>query len=1133
MSTTPPPTRWASEDPSEEEERFRSAPSFVQPTQWLDWEEVWSSEKKSLEQRRRHWKKLGVEISEATLGVCFSGGGIRSADICLGAVWRLAEEGLLPHVSWISAVSGGAFASAAFTTDVLQCWAERGPSGPSNKREVDATYREAARRTVLRFQEQANYPLQPFKWFAKLPCIWARRLLGIMSFAMLLAGMLLMHPLSFVVWAMLPLVIYFRMVHGAALRLEACSPPFHCLDQDCSSVELSEADGWRIFGMLLTPSTWTGNRYVQAAICIGTLLVVFRLAGCLQEERREPPNRVSCATPSKCMRTFYHFLHGANMLVKRTLVLFVLEALILTLVLATVIQDYGDVTALWHLSQGQGSRVPAVPSGWDLGIDPGQEIIFQLGTAATNTSNTQVGNAQVLHLQMWYTCYRYAMSHWQAMGWLSVVGSTEPPTTIAPAPEVQSCTDPLGQPSSIFANTPLGNRGRNWTGSQANPWWNTWAIGAYYWGHANGTVGRSPEGQGAASKELTDFYQAWYEKCDEVGEGMCFVPPFASSTGRTVTGCCQARFTPLLVWAAVGLLGLSLVAFLLTKTKVMFTMILMLAGPFAALYILSSLITWRVFGPLAKSVSDTSRFYLFLEYVPFSLKAWNALLLWTMIFAVLLMPAFGIFQRMAHLYNKACLVNAFFYGGQDVLLAQCAQHVACPELLFGATMLLYRSKFQGAHGPGRFSIGTSHLGSAQTRYIVTPEYFQLGRAMTCSAAAMDTFLLTDADHWSIRFWILMLNLAQGDWLRVDPATPFQLPLSLAGGNLLRVDRWQRAVDTLPITLVFMLCYALALFGERAASGDDSSGCGASRSLIWTAFLITAGVFISIFFTPICRLLMMLLQPSPLVRAVTMMLVITPVTSEEPPPYLYLGDGGLLENSGCLELLLRKARFILVFESGDDPKMELITLKLLLKYTAEEKVCSFYVPDDSRRSVVEAMEDYVENPTRTFLHLKIQYDWGQPTNQRTVGDLFWVQNRPGGPEGWLSSPAIRRFEPREGAPSSSCPVCCGSNRPGPLRPEAVSESDSEEPSWSTRSASSNERPASCCCNPHRHDNEKLKDMSGCCWDGCCFPFGSFPTTVTVNQSYSPQLAANYIHYGYHLSHDAVEAFKAANAAASQR
>eukprot|EP00741_Cyanophora_paradoxa_P000866 tig00000448_g836.t1 len=55
-------------------------------------------------------------------GVCFSGGGIRSASFCSGVLCWLASSNLLPHVDYISGVSGGGFVACSFAD-----WAVHNP----------------------------------------------------------------------------------------------------------------------------------------------------------------------------------------------------------------------------------------------------------------------------------------------------------------------------------------------------------------------------------------------------------------------------------------------------------------------------------------------------------------------------------------------------------------------------------------------------------------------------------------------------------------------------------------------------------------------------------------------------------------------------------------------------------------------------------------------------------------------------------------------------------------------------------------------------------------------------------------------------------------------------------------------
>lgn len=49
---------------------------------------------------------------DGTVGVAFSGGGIRSATFCLGVLQVLARTGLLRRVDFLSTVSGGGYAGS-------------------------------------------------------------------------------------------------------------------------------------------------------------------------------------------------------------------------------------------------------------------------------------------------------------------------------------------------------------------------------------------------------------------------------------------------------------------------------------------------------------------------------------------------------------------------------------------------------------------------------------------------------------------------------------------------------------------------------------------------------------------------------------------------------------------------------------------------------------------------------------------------------------------------------------------------------------------------------------------------------------------------------------------------------------
>src|SRR5574337_452796 len=56
----------------------------------------------------------GVDPAQATIGLALSGGGVRSATFCLGLLRALAKNGVLHRFDYLSTVSGGGYAGAAF-----------------------------------------------------------------------------------------------------------------------------------------------------------------------------------------------------------------------------------------------------------------------------------------------------------------------------------------------------------------------------------------------------------------------------------------------------------------------------------------------------------------------------------------------------------------------------------------------------------------------------------------------------------------------------------------------------------------------------------------------------------------------------------------------------------------------------------------------------------------------------------------------------------------------------------------------------------------------------------------------------------------------------------------------------------
>ncbi|MBB2962282.1 patatin-like phospholipase family protein [Methylobacterium sp. R2-1] len=71
------------------------------------------------------WKCLGLAENEQPTALCLSGGGIRSATFCLGAIQALAKHGLLKEFHYLSTVSGGGYIGG-WLTRLISSQADRG-----------------------------------------------------------------------------------------------------------------------------------------------------------------------------------------------------------------------------------------------------------------------------------------------------------------------------------------------------------------------------------------------------------------------------------------------------------------------------------------------------------------------------------------------------------------------------------------------------------------------------------------------------------------------------------------------------------------------------------------------------------------------------------------------------------------------------------------------------------------------------------------------------------------------------------------------------------------------------------------------------------------------------------------------
>ena len=98
---------------------------------------------------RNAWRDCASE----GIGLCLAGGGVRAASFHCGVLWKLAELGVLRHVDYLSAVSGGCYTAAAFATHAR--WSALAED--ATVAEADAHYRIAVARLVAQMQQNIGY----------------------------------------------------------------------------------------------------------------------------------------------------------------------------------------------------------------------------------------------------------------------------------------------------------------------------------------------------------------------------------------------------------------------------------------------------------------------------------------------------------------------------------------------------------------------------------------------------------------------------------------------------------------------------------------------------------------------------------------------------------------------------------------------------------------------------------------------------------------------------------------------------------------------------------------------------------------------------------------------------------------
>merc|ERR1719436_1113307 len=83
---------------------------------------------------------------------------------------------------------------------------------------------------------------------------------------------------------------------------------------------------------------------------------------------------------------------------------------------------------------------------------------------------------------------------------------------------------------------------------------------------------------------------------------------------------------------------------------------------------------------------------------------------------------------------------------------------------------------------------------------------------------------------------------------------------------------------------------------------------------------------------------------------------------EPPPYVYISDGGLLEVLGVLPLLRRRLECIVVSDAAEDPELSMRCLRDASARCREEGLCSFFDPRDPSRDLEFVLQEFRRGDT---------------------------------------------------------------------------------------------------------------------------------------------------------------------------
>jgi len=487
--------------------------------------------------------------------------------------------------------------------------------------------------------------------------------------------------------------------------------------------------------------------------------------------------------------------------------------------------------------------------------------------------------------------------------------------------------------------------------------------------------------------------------------------------------------------------------------------ILALLTPMWTVYILAVVARRCVFLPLEAADFD---------------QRWSTELATVLGLACFILPFYGPIRRVVHLYYRYSLRKAFYKDGQDIPLNGALASPLCPNLIISATLVDYCRPSDIDKGRTHFSeffLTPRWMGSERTGFIRTPANLSAGKAMAISGAASDAFLMTKMNKvWVRATFIALFNLFMGDYVTFST-----LPLK---GNF--VTGLQATV----VHSVFVLFLAVMYTSHwLAMKGVEDGACRLAAGVFWAAWAVVLFIVAASFFAfhGSCRWLL----SSTLIRHIHTA-TMHYHTSPEPPMQLFLNDGGLIECLGLISLLRRKCRWMLVTDASADFSMEMVCLRDSMQMARDERLCSFFDPENPLRGIEPLMEDF-RNSKEACLRIGVLYDCWDPTDnirEQRCGEIFFVRMRLIDCDKKVGCQRITEDEVVNGVQPD--PHCTEGGVPEMLRHEL----------------------GGCCCD--------------CCHVFCnCGMMGRFPNISTGNQFLTPTQFALLCRLGFELAGKALD------------